>query len=407
MRVEAHTKKRSRILPLKIAAACCVLFFVFATQPRAHAQQEISGRRITAPTRPGANTNAPAISQPKRPSSGGGSAPATGGKPSKPKAPETVVAPVTSVAATSGGGVKLDGIEYIDLVRLAKSLGLSPTWLKAAERLYLKKSGMQIEVNGDSKELSVNGVRVFAGSAIRSYKRSLWISRRDADALFTPLVEQGKGRKSVPLLKTIVIDPGHGGNDAGTVNARLKLYEKTFTLDTAVRLKKLLEQQGYKVVMTRTTDKFVELGDRPEIAAKVKADLFVSVHFNSAENVTGIETYRFTPRYQQPLRRDKARPEDAMENPGDANTYWSSIAAFKMQQALLGDLKASDRGFKHDKLAVLRLAPCPAILVEPGFLSSDAEARKIATPAYRQKIAEAISDGIKDYAVTLMAARMR
>lgn len=398
---------RGGLPPVRLKTLCRALFFAAAIFQCAcaSAQQSQPARPVSTPTRPGTNG-----------SGGGAGKSSTTAAPTRPAAAgkNTVAksaparASVNAVSTSAGlPGVKLDGVEYIDLERFAKTLGLTATWIKRQEEILLKRTGLKIEITNDSKEIKVNGIRVFAGAAIRSYKRGLWMSRIDADNLLAPLAAQGKGQKNIPLLRVIAIDAGHGGNDAGTVNSRLRLEEKKFTLDTAQRLKKLLEQQGYKVVMTRTSDKFVELGERPEIAAAAGADLFVSVHFNSAEGVAGIETYRFTPRYQQPLLRTKARKEDELENPGDANGYWSTVAAFKMQQALLGDLKAPDRGFKHDKLAVLRLAPCPAILVEPGFLSNDAEARKIATPAYRQQIAEAIANGIKDYAVTLMAARAR
>jgi N-acetylmuramoyl-L-alanine amidase len=304
--------------------------------------------------------------------------------------------------------VKMHGTEYIELAGFAKNLGCAVSWIKPAEILVISKGPLRIEVTGDSREFSVNRARVFAGSAIRSYKRSLWISRIDADKLFAPIIDPVLGRGSVVPLKIIAIDAGHGGIDKGMINERLKAYEKIYTLDTAKRLRTILEKQGYKVVMTRTGDKKVDLASRPQIAASAGADLFVSIHYNSVESgaqaVSGAEVYRFTPRFQIPLRRAAAIPEDSLENPGDAHAFWSSVAALKIHQALLGNLKVSDRGFKHDTLAVLRLAKSPAVLVEAGFLSNDAEARKIATPAYRQRIAEAIADGINAYAAAVASA---
>jgi N-acetylmuramoyl-L-alanine amidase len=87
-----------------------------------------------------------------------------------------------------------------------------------------------------------------------------------------------------------------------------------------------------------------------------------------------------------------------MLNHGNGNDAWNSLLAYSIQRRLLTEMKLDDRGFKHDRLAVLRLVSCPAVLVEGGFLSNTAEARKIATAAYRQQLAEAMANGIVAYA---------
>ena len=92
-----------------------------------------------------------------------------------------------------------------------------------------------------------------------------------------------------------------------------------------------------------------------------------------------------------------------MLNPGNGNDPWNSLLAYSIQRRLLTEMKLDDRGFKHDRLAVLRLVSCPAVLVEGGFLSNTAEARKIATATYRQQLAEAIANGVVAYATQLEA----
>ena len=137
--------------------------------------------------------------------------------------------------------------------------------------------------------------------------------------------------------------------------------------------------------------------------------MFISVHFNAVgsnvERVSGSETYTMTPQYQRSASETRRDSMDAIANPGNVNDRWNSIIGYHMQRSMLNNLKTSDRGLKHGRLAVLRLARCPAVLVEAGFLSNTAEARKIATPAYRQKIAQALADGVKAYAGALAAAR--
>jgi len=321
----------------------------------------------------------------------------------------TPVRPPSHSTAGSRGIVRLGGIEYVDAASFAKTLGLKATWLRAGKRLAIHNDNFRIELEANSREAVVSGVRVFMGEGARVYKRTMRISKIDAERLLGPIARPGISGARVPDLKIIALDAGHGGRDPGKENHKLKVNEKTFTLDVVRRLERLLTQQGYKVVLTRKSDTYVELGDRPAIATKTGADLFISIHFNAVasnvERVSGTETYTMTPQYQRSASSEGRHSSDAIANPGNANDNWNSLIGYHMQRSLLGDLKTSDRGMKHGRLAVLRLATCPAVLVEAGFLSNTAEARKIATSAYRQKIAASIADGVKAYRNALATAR--
>jgi N-acetylmuramoyl-L-alanine amidase len=312
-------------------------------------------------------------------------------------------------AASTGGVVKLGGVDYVEASAFGKKVGLKAAWLKAGKRLVLRNETVRVELEADSREVSVNGVRIFMGEGARIYKRTLRISKIDAERLLGPIVRPGSGPAPVPRVKVIALDAGHGGRDPGKENKKLRINEKTLTLDVVRRLEKLLKQQGYQVILTRKTDKYVELGDRPAAAASAGADLFISVHFNAVagnvERVSGTETYTMTPRYQRSAGDNSRGSMDAIENPGNENDPWNALVGYHMQRALLAELKTSDRGLKRGRLAVLRMATCPAVLVEAGFLSNTSEARKIATPAYRQKIAEALADGVRAYANALAVAR--
>ncbi len=305
--------------------------------------------------------------------------------------------------------VRLNGAEYVNAVDFGARFGLKPLRSADGRKLTLKSTWTTIELEADTREGAINGVRVFLGEAIRDHRGALHVSRIDAEKLITPVLLPGSGQTSVPVVRTIVIDPGHGGSDPGMQNKPLRLDEKTLALDTALRLKKELEQQGFKVVLTRKDDrqlarsKKADLQKRGELTLGTKADLFISVHFNSVESgadrVTGVEVYSLTPQYQyshsDPEREDSTA---AIANLGNRNDHWNALLAYNIHRELLGGLKASDRGLKRGRLAVLRFASCPAVLVEGGFLSNDAEARKIATPAYRQKIAESVAEGVRVYA---------
>jgi N-acetylmuramoyl-L-alanine amidase len=182
------------------------------------------------------------------------------------------------------------------------------------------------------------------------------------------------------------------------------------TLDVALRLKKVLETRGYAVELTRSDDRRVELEERANLAARAKADLFLSIHFNAlpptvAGRVTGSETYVLTPQFQRSSGDEKKDKKAELAFPGNRLDYANAVLGYCLHRQLLTDLRSSDRGFKRARYIVLCYAECPAALVEAAFLSNNAEARRIATPEYRQQIAQAIASGVGAYAATLAAAQ--
>jgi N-acetylmuramoyl-L-alanine amidase len=243
------------------------------------------------------------------------------------------------------------------------------------------------------------------GAATVSRDGSLWVGKIDVIKTIAPLLRPADHADQLPgPPKLIVLDAGHGGIDPGTQNLALHLDEKDMTLDVVLRLKKVLEARGYKILLTRTNDSRVELETRPGLANEAKADLFLSVHFNKAEaaSVAGSETYALTPQFQVSAEGSKDKLTD-LALPGNKRDFVNVVLCYNLQKRLLAALKTSDRGFKRARWVVLRFAECPAALIEAAFLSNAAEARKVAMPEYRQKIAQAIADGVDDYAATLAA----
>ena len=177
---------------------------------------------------------------------------------------------------------------------------------------------------------------------------------------------------------TIVIDAGHGGRDPGAWKGKgvvSRLPEKTIVLDIAKKLRRLLTERGANVVMTRTTDVFLELQDRAAIAERSRADLFVSIHADSAPRTgaSGAEVYMYT-----------------QASPASQKAAHRMIAAFKRAGIHY-------RGIHRRNFHVLREHSRPAILVECGFLTNRSDARKLNTESYRTRIAGVIADGIADY----------
>ena len=149
---------------------------------------------------------------------------------------------------------------------------------------------------------------------------------------------------------TIVIDAGHGGHDNGA--SRNGLHEKDLTLDTALRLEKLLMKKGFSVVLTRRTDSFVELPGRVEIANRIRRALFVSIHFNALprdSRTSGVEVYTFAPRFQRSTNAWSAGEKDDTEDyasPGNRHDHWNVVLAHSVEGPTPADRIARFRALR-------------------------------------------------------------
>ena len=245
------------------------------------------------------------------------------------------------------------------------------------------------------------------------------VSRSDVLPQAPPSQDQSE---SVPLVKqlglkvkTIVIDPGHGGKDPGAVSGS-DLLEKEVVLDISKRLKSLLEDSGvYHVFMTRETDIYIPLKDRTAFANQKGADVFISIHINSSENISarGIETY-----YLSLASDEEARMTAALENASsgktikdlnnivryiirDAKVEESRELARTVQSQLRLHTEANDRGIKRAPFMVLIGAQAPSILVELGYISNKQDESLLRSAEYKDKLIRALAEGVKNYVKTI------
>lgn len=301
------------------------------------------------------------------------------------------------------------GAKYIDARAWAGRYGLKWRWLEKGSVLELSSSFTTIRLEGDRRDIEINKMRVFLGEPVVVSAATLWIAVTDAETHLGAILRPTGITVTAPALKVICLDPGHGGNDTGTQNKSLKLDEKRFALDVSQRVKRLLEGQGYKVVMTRQDDRYVELAERAEISNRAGADLFVSIHFNAfpSPSIRGTETYILTRRGQRSTSSARRDSGDNAVLPGNAMDPWNTVLGYAVHRQLLNKLGTFDRGLKFARFKVLTLVKAPGVLIESGYLSHDAEARKIATADYRNDIAEGIVNGINAYAAHLSAAQKK
>jgi len=259
------------------------------------------------------------------------------------------------------------------------------------------KNGVMVLAIG-VREATWNGVEIHLGFAPEFIDGQVFVHGLDLQKNLEPVL-LGEPLSFPATNRVIVIDPGHGGLNSGTISVLDKRLEKEFTLDWARRLKPLLEAEGWRGFLTRTTDSDVSLSNRVAFAESHHADCFISLHFNSAapdKKESGLEIYCLTPTgMPSTLTRGYADPlnEKLPNNAFDAGNLQFAV---RLHSAILGASGEMDRGVGRARfMGVLRGQKRPAVLIEGGFLSNSTEAAKIENPAFRQKLAEAVAVALK------------
>lgn len=295
--------------------------------------------------------------------------------------------------------LKINGVDKITVVQknqntltisLRDKVNLKTIYILAKHRIIIKVLDLKKQKNTQSKKIKEK------------------VKMIDSKALY-------------PAQKVIVLDAGHGGKDAGAVGGK-NLYEKNIVLSIVKYTKQYLERKGFKVHLTRSSDKFVKLSRRTKYANGKNADVFISIHANAARKsraskAHGIETY-----FLSPARSARAKRVAALENKGDMNKMgWSSknslltilnrskiVASNKMaidiQKNMLyklrnkyGEKAIRDGGVREGPFWVLVGAQMPAVLVEVGYISHPTEKRRMNTKTYQRLTAQGIADGIESY----------
>ncbi|WIV11887.1 N-acetylmuramoyl-L-alanine amidase family protein [Proteiniborus sp. MB09-C3] len=182
--------------------------------------------------------------------------------------------------------------------------------------------------------------------------------------------------------KLIIIDAGHGGKDPGAIAPNTKVKEKDLNLKVALKLDKKLKELGFRTILTRSTDEFIDLYERAGIANRNNADAFISIHFNSntKSDIAGVQTL-YCPAFDSKVKE------------GDQYPFAKAI-----QDSLLSGLNNKDKGIiKRPDLVVIRETKMVAALAELGFVTNPAEEKLIITDEYHEKAAQALANGIVNY----------
>ena len=280
--------------------------------------------------------------------------------------------------------------QYYNLRTIARYYGFRLSF--RSNRVYMTGKFHNFTFTPEKMAASFNGVQMTLSHAVYSKNGSCYISKIDYDTILMPLIDRTNMKRH--KVQTVFIDPGHGGKDVGAEG--IYYSEKNLTLRLASKVRTLLRKANFNVIMSRRSDTYLTLKERADLANKSNADIFVSIHFNSAANkkVYGLESYCMTPVGASSSNSSKIEWQKHNGNLHDRNNF---ALAYLMQRSMLGHSKALDRGVKHARFLVLREVKMPAVLVECGFLSNPDSERIIGTDLYLNQIAKGIAYSIINY----------
>ena len=297
--------------------------------------------------------------------------------------------------------VEIDGRDYVSAKDVQRFYGF-PRLAREGRAVWFRSQALIMKWTPGSDDIFINNVKFCLSFPVAERSGEAMVSRVDLAKLLHPIIRPSHIQNAIPFT-TVVIDPGHGGEDSGAVGPYGA--EKHYALDTAMRLKKRLEQLGYKTLLTRSTDVFISRPGRVKIANSIEKAIFVSLHYNSyTSSAQGLETFALAPAGTSNTD-DPLKASDFKTRRGNIRDSENIALATAVHANILYKLRGIDRGVKRDRFDVLTGIERPGILVEGGFVSSPTEGAKIHRPEYRETLAEAVVGGIQNYRKALLRGR--
>jgi N-acetylmuramoyl-L-alanine amidase len=296
--------------------------------------------------------------------------------------------------------VRVNGRNYVNVADFSRYYSLSRDAKVKEPAVILRSKYKTLQLRINSRECSLNNVKIWLNDAPLEYRSGFLLSEVDVKKTLDPVLRPWAVPKK--NIKTVMIDPGHGGEDQGARGYKGSV-EKKLTLSLSTRVETLLKQAGFRTLMTRRSDRYVSLQDRSELANASSADLFVSIHFNSSKpnsKPRGVETYCLTPvglSSTGSIRR-RLGIGDIGEEAGNTYDCQNMLLAYLVQQKLTKTFtETEDRGVRRARFFVIKATERPSILIECGFLSNPTEEKRIMTSAYLDRLAKSIVEGIRAY----------
>ena len=302
--------------------------------------------------------------------------------------------------AQAGWQIKtLGGRDYIPLRQVASFYKMRA--VPAGELgIVLESDTRRMQFAQGSREARFDGIKHWLSFPVLVFGGQFFVSRMDLSKTIDPAMRPSHIPNMQPV-RTVLLDPGHGGHDRGAVNQWGA--EKNYNLDLCRRIRPHLTEGGLRVAISRSRDEFITLETRPALAGRLgEGAIFVSIHCNDAGQrssaATGFEIYTLTPRGAPNSNDSFLTRRSFSAEYGHRLDHSSEALAGAIYHAMLGRVPMFDRGMKRARFAVLRRATVPAVLIECGFLSHPRDARQLQSMAWRDRLAESIALGILEYA---------
>jgi len=294
---------------------------------------------------------------------------------------------------------QISGRNYVNVDGMKSFYGFN-SMRRSGNEVVLENKIVIMKLRLGSQECLMNGVKFVFSYKVEELGGRGWISQIDLSKLVDPVLRPNY-IANAGNFRTVIIDPGHGGKDPGATNSLGT--EAFYNLDVAQRLKKMLTSRGFKVLMTRDSNRYLTLQDRVNFANRVTENaIFISIHHNSGGSAArGLETFTLSPigvaHYGRGLNSS-----DFQMRTGNSHDSANVALATAVHGTMLNLVNKEknytlDRGIKRARFSVLTGVKHPSILVECGFLSHPYEARLVHTEAYRKIVADSIGLAVLKY----------
>ena len=302
------------------------------------------------------------------------------------------------ITSLSGQSARLSSIRYHDLKSgrhlylrdVARFYGMNYSVTEKDAQLQSRYSS--ILFSRDKRIFKFNGMEANLSFAVTVERNEMLLAQTDFQHFIDPILR----RDTIPRrrIQHIMLDPGHGGNDPGAQYHGV--VEKNVNLLLSRRIAAILRKRGYRVSLTRDQDRLLRLEQRTAYAKRMQPDLFLSIHCNAINNpsVHGIETYIINPA-NTPSSGGNVFAKKAA--PGNSFDRENALLGYLMHSKLLALTNAQDRGIKRKQFYVIREVPCPAALLELGFLSHSGERQRLLESYYQDKLAVAVCDAVEEF----------
>ncbi len=302
-------------------------------------------------------------------------------------APESPEAPGNAPAVMPGSWHprEIEGVDYLpleDIRSFYKLMPMQPKGRKVAGQRIVGNGEVELRFGPDARELYIQGLLFELSYPVQEdASGDLLVSKVDMLNIIEPVLRPTyiANRSAV---RTVVIDPGHGGHDTGTATAYAR--EADVALLVAMKLEAELVKRGYEVIFTREQNQYQSPQARVDKANAAPAAIMVSLHLNSGRSdMQGAQTYTISPAG----KGDKVLP-------GHAYTAASTALAMALQAGMVQQADAADAGCRRAQFSPLNSVTCPAVMVELGFATHPEEGARLCTEEYQMKLATALAGGI-------------